>query len=85
MEVERAPKGPNVPVEGMLKYIANQRELKQKKSASRSHMWYVLPETEISWTSIVGMPPSKERIGSLEESKNAPMKIVISSCSSKGW
>ena len=37
MAVEHATKGPYVPLEGMLKYIANHRELKQEKSAGRPH------------------------------------------------
>ena len=35
--VEHATKGLYVPLEGMLKYIANQRELKQEKSVGRPH------------------------------------------------
>lgn len=66
MTVERATKGPYVPLEGMLKHMASQREFKQEKSAGRPHVWYVLLEARISWTPIVGMPPSKERMGSLQ-------------------
>ena len=65
MAIEHATKGLYVPLEGMLKYIANQRELKQEKSAGRPHVWYVLLETRVSWTPIVGMPPRKERMDSL--------------------
>ena len=72
MAVECATKGPNVPMEGMLKYIANQREFKYEKSAGRPHVWYVLLETRIGWTPIVGMPPSKEHMGSLQW-KNSEM------------
>ena len=45
LAIERAPYGPNVLMEGMLKYTANQRELTQEKSAGRPLMRYVLLAT----------------------------------------